>query len=47
MSKNNIYFSPQVFERNRILFQQYNPDFPILEKEILKIINYKHTNPEK
>ena len=47
MSKNNIYFSPQVFERNRILFQQYNPDFPILEKEILKLINYMRTNPEK
>ena len=47
MSKNNIYFSPQNFERNRILFQQYNPDFPILEKEILKLINYMRTNPEK
>lgn len=47
MSKNNIYFSPQNFERNRILFQQYNPDFPMLEKDILKLINYMRTNPEK
>ena len=47
MSKNNIYFSPQNFEKNRILFQQYNPDFPLLEKEILKLINYMRTNPEK
>ena len=47
MSKNNIYFSPQNFERNRILFPQYNPDFSFLEKEILKLINYMRTNPEK
>ena len=47
MSNDNIYFSPQNFERNRILFQQYKPDFPMLEKEILKLINYMRTSPEK
>ena len=47
MSINNFFFSPKNYQRNNILFQQYNPNFPKLEKEILKLINYLRTNPEK
>ena len=47
MSKKNYYFSPQNFNRNRILLSHYNTNFPILEREILKLINYLRTNPQK
>ena len=47
MSKKNYYLSPQNFKRNKILLSHYNTNFSSLEKEILKLINYLRTNPEK
>ena len=47
MSKKNSYLSPQNCYRNKIVFQQYNTNFPNLEKEIFKLINYLRINPEK
>ena len=45
---NNIYFlSPQNYHKNMEIFEQYNPNFPKLEKEILKLINYLRINPDK
>ena len=47
MSKNNYYLSPQALQKRKMEFQQNNPNLPKLENEILKLINYLRTNPEK
>ena len=47
MSKIYSYLSPQNYQKNKKIFQQYNTNFPNLEKEIFKLINYLRINPEK
>ena len=45
MSRKNSYLSPQNYKRNKIIF--HNTNFPKLEEEIFKLINYLRINPEK
>ena len=47
MSKIYSYLSPQNYPKNKKIFQQYNTNFPNLEKEIFKLLNYSRINPQK
>ena len=47
MSSNIYFLSPQNYKKNMKLFEQYSPNFPKLEKEILKLINYLRISPDK